>query len=129
MATKTNLGTPASIKALKESVMLRHRLACSVRAELNRMGQMTPTVAPSRRHGSRGGTTQRRAQFADGQRRLTIDSGRLAREGASYILDPAGVSTILRSQNPVPEGEIEPEVLVLMVMVNRMVGWTNNPSS
>jgi len=26
-------------------VMLRHRLACSVRAELNRMGQMTPTVA------------------------------------------------------------------------------------
>ena len=45
MATKTNLGTPASIKALKESVMLRHRLACSVRAELNRMGQMTPTVA------------------------------------------------------------------------------------
>ena len=45
MVTKTNLGTPASIKALKESVMLRHRLACSVRAELNRMGQMTPTVA------------------------------------------------------------------------------------
>jgi len=45
MTTKTNLGTPASIKALKESVMLRHRLACSVRAELNRMGQMTPTVA------------------------------------------------------------------------------------
>ena len=45
MAIKTNLGTPASIKALKESVMLRHRLACSVRAELNRMGQMTPTVA------------------------------------------------------------------------------------
>ena len=45
MATKTNLGTPASVKALKESVMLRHRLACSVRAELNRMGQMTPTVA------------------------------------------------------------------------------------
>ena len=45
MGIKTNLGTPASIKALKESVMLRHRLACSVRAELNRMGQMTPTVS------------------------------------------------------------------------------------
>ena len=45
MGIKTNLGTPASIKALKESVMLRHRLACSVRAELNRMGEMTPTVA------------------------------------------------------------------------------------
>ena len=45
MGIKTNLGTPASIKALKESVMLRHRLACSVRAELNRMGQMTTTMA------------------------------------------------------------------------------------
>ena len=45
VSIKTNLGTPASIKALKESVMLRHRLACSVRAELNRMVQMTPTVA------------------------------------------------------------------------------------
>ena len=45
MGIKTNLCTPSSIKALKETVMLRHRLACSVRAELNRMGQMTPTVA------------------------------------------------------------------------------------
>lgn len=90
-------------------------------------GADDPHGGPKRRHGRGGGTTQRRAQFADGQRRLTIDNGRLGREGGRSTLDPAGISTILRSHESVPEGEIEPEVLVLVVVMNRMVGWTNNP--
>ena len=50
-------------------------------------------------------------------------------EQASSILNPAGVSAILRAQESVPEGEIEPEMLALVVVVNRMVGWTNDPPS
>ena len=92
-------------------------------------GADDPHGGPQRRHGRGGRTTQRRAQFADGQRRLTIDNGRLAREGGRSTLDPAGVSTILRTQESVPKGEVKPEVLVLVVVVNRMMGWTNNPPS
>jgi hypothetical protein len=44
------------------------------------------------------------------------------------MLDPAGISTILRPQNSVPEGEIQTKMLVLVDVVHRVVSWTDDPT-
>lgn len=39
------------------------------------------------------------------------------------------VYTILRPHDPVPEGEIEPEMLILVGVMNGMVSWADYPSA
>jgi len=50
-------------------------------------------------------------------------------EALRSALDPPVVRTVLRTQDPVPEGEIKAEMLVLVVMMDRMMGWTDNPTA